>query len=77
MEYFARKELLFLFITLAVNIALIALLVRVFKGNNRQPTTRTNGSYVDELERLHSLKEKGVITQQEFDNIKAKLIQTL
>jgi hypothetical protein len=38
-----------------------------------EPPTRTQPSTAEELERLHSLLLRGVITQVEFDALKAKL----
>ncbi|MGL5655887.1 MAG: SHOCT domain-containing protein [Fusobacteriaceae bacterium] len=36
--------------------------------------SNTASNYVDEIERLHSLKEKGIITEEEFNKKKAELL---
>jgi membrane protease subunit (stomatin/prohibitin family) len=38
-------------------------------------TNQSQGSVADELTKLASLKQQGVITQAEFDNKKAQLLQ--
>ncbi|HCE3381920.1 TPA: SHOCT domain-containing protein, partial [Vibrio parahaemolyticus] len=41
------------------------------------PEKKTNisGSIADEIEKLHSLKEKGVISEDEFNSKKSELMQ--
>ena len=41
---------------------------------NNTPDSQTRHSNLDELERLHDLLEKGVISQEEFDAKKAVLL---
>ncbi|MGB5966212.1 MAG: SHOCT domain-containing protein [Sulfurimonadaceae bacterium] len=46
-------------------------------GNEDEEKEKTNTSEqsdADELERLHDLKEKGAITQEEYETLKAKVI---
>ena len=45
-----------------------------FNTRNNTPDTQTRQSNLDELERLHDLLEKGVISQEEFDAKKAVLL---
>jgi len=51
----------------------IIALIWVFNGAEKKLDSQ-NISTADELEKLFSLKEKGVITQEEFDNKKKDLI---
>ena len=39
-----------------------------------QATGAANGSIADELEKLNKLRKKGILTQQEFDSKKHKLL---
>lgn len=41
--------------------------------NNHQDSKKIN--FADELEKLHNLKEKGVITSDEFETKKKRLLQ--
>ena len=70
------QELLLIFIVIGLPVALIIFLVKLFSKPNKPTKTSSNISLADELEKLNSLKEKGVITQEEFDNKKSKLLQS-
>jgi Short C-terminal domain len=49
------------------------ILEEVIKKNIKSDSPTTN-NYIDELERLASLKEKGIITQEDFDAKKKQLL---
>lgn len=40
----------------------------------RKPVRPENSSISDEIEKLHGLKERGIITEQEFNERKSKLL---
>lgn len=44
-------------------------------NNGKSPMAPANVNVSDELEKLHGLKEKGVITAEEFEARKAKLLR--
>lgn len=41
---------------------------------NKKATTKTTNSNLDELDKLATLKEKGVVTQEEFESKKKQLL---
>ncbi|MGB5965712.1 MAG: SHOCT domain-containing protein [Sulfurimonadaceae bacterium] len=43
-------------------------------GDDKDDAIKSEQSDADELERLHDLKEKGAITQEEYETLKAKVI---
>jgi hypothetical protein len=63
-----------LLLMLAIPIAGIFLLVRFFKNWRRQTRKASTIHTAAEIEKLFALKEKGVITQQEFDSRKSLLL---
>mgnify|MGYP005732889729 CR=1 FL=1 len=42
----------------------------------KTPISTDNGSLSDELAKLNSLRESGVLTQEEFEKAKSKLLNT-
>lgn len=42
--------------------------------NEKQTTTKVNGTIADELAKLHELKQNGILTGEEFDSQKKKLL---
>ncbi len=75
------QELLLICIVIVIPVILIAvfvfLLVKYLNKRNQSKSKIINVSTTDELERLHSLKEKGIITQEEFDNKKAQFLNRI
>ena len=71
------QELLLLFIVIGVPLILIFILVKYLNGRNNSKNKTLNTSAADEVEGLYSLKEKGIITQKEFDNKKAQLLNRI
>lgn len=61
-------------LTLVIPVVGIYLLVRFFKNWRQQTGKATVTHTAAEIEKLFALKEKGVITQQEFDNRKSLLL---
>ena len=64
---------LFVLIYLFIPIAIIYLVFRFFRKLQRQNSQSTRNAVAAEINRLFLLKEKGVLTQQEFDTQKSKL----
>lgn len=71
------QELLFLFFIIGIPVILIVVFVKYLNGRNNSKSKLLNASTVDELEKLYSLKEKGIITQEEFDNKKAQFLSRI
>ena len=46
------------------------------KEETKTPISDDNSSLSDELEKLNSLRESGVLTQEEFEKAKNKLLNT-
>ena len=49
--------------------------ITVTNGTQNQPLVKTSAS--DEIKKLHDLKEQGILTQEEFELRKKKLLETL
>ncbi len=69
------QELLLMFIVIGIPIILIFLLIKYLSGRSNSRNKSFTNSTAEELEKLHSLKEKGVITQEEFENKKTQLLK--
>ncbi|MDQ2753346.1 MAG: SHOCT domain-containing protein [Bacteroidota bacterium] len=69
------QELLLMFIVIGIPIILIFILVRYLNARRNSGRKSFDSSTAEELERLHLLKEKGIITQQEFENKKAQILK--
>lgn len=48
---------------------------KALDGNSKQPVQKVTPSGADELMKWHSLLQQGIITQEEFDTQKAKLLR--
>lgn len=73
-DFFSPQHLILIIILISIP-TLIIFLVRRSTSNKKKAQGRaTNISSADELEKLFLLKEKGAITQEEFDVRKSKLL---
>lgn len=77
-------RIIFLLVIFALVVVIVVYLVKAIKMNNpkeeKQTTIqktkeRTNYSVADELLKLQNLKEEGIITEKEFEEMKKKLME--
>lgn len=77
-------RIIFLLVIFALIVVIVVYVVKAIKMNNskdEKPTPiqrtkeRTNYSVADELLKLQNLKEEGIITEKEFEEMKKKLME--
>ena len=77
-------RIIFLLVIFALVVVIVVYLVKAIKmktPNEEKQTPiqrtkeRTNYSVVDELLKLQNLKEEGIITEKEFEEMKKKLME--
>jgi septation ring formation regulator EzrA len=76
-------RIIFLLVIFALVVVIVIYVVKAIKMNNKEekPTPiqrtkeRTNYSVADELLKLQNLKEEGIITEKEFEEMKKKLME--
>jgi len=77
-------RIVFLLVTFALVVVIVIYVVKAIKLSNREeekPTPiqrtkeRSNYSVADELLKLQNLKEEGIITEKEFEEMKKKLME--
>lgn len=77
-------RIIFLLVIFALIVVIVVYVVKAIKMNNNKeekPTPiqrtkeRTNYSVADELLKLQNLKEEGIITEKEFEEMKKKLME--
>ncbi len=61
-------------LTLGLPVIIIYFLVRFFKAQQKRINNTTGMNVTIEIEKLFALKEKGAITEQEFESRKLKLL---
>ncbi|MBO4875380.1 MAG: SHOCT domain-containing protein [Bacteroidales bacterium] len=74
----------FIGIIIGLVIVIVICLIKIIKFNNnkeerqtpiQKTKERTNYSVADELLKLQNLKEEGIITEKEFEEMKKKLME--
>lgn len=77
-------RIIFLLVIFALVVVIVVYLVKAIKMNNpkeekqtliQKTKERTNYSVADELLKLQNLKEEGIITEKEFEEMKKKLME--
>ena len=77
-------RIIFLLVIFALVVVIAVYLVKAIKMNNpkeekqtpiQKTKERTNYSVADELLKLQNLKEEGIITEKEFEEMKKKLME--
>ena len=77
-------RIIFLLVIFALVVVIVVYLVKAIKVNNpkeekqtpiQKTKERTNYSVADELLKLQNLKEEGIITEKEFEEMKKKLME--
>lgn len=77
-------RIIFLLVIFALVVVIVVYLVKAIKKNNpkeekqtpiQKTKERTNYSVADELLKLQNLKEEGIITEKEFEEMKKKLME--
>ena len=77
-------RIIFLLVIFALVVVIVVYLVKAIKMNNpkeekqtpiQRTKERTNYSVADELLKLQNLKEEGIITEKEFEEMKRKLME--
>ena len=77
-------RIIFLLVIFALVVVIVVYLVKAIKMNNpkeekqtpiQKTKERTNYSVADELLKLQNLKEEGIITEKEFEDMKKKLME--
>ena len=77
-------RIIFLLVIFALVVVIVVYLVKAIKMNNpkeekqtpiQRTKERTNYSVADELLKLQNLKEEGIITEKEFEEMKKKLME--
>ena len=75
MDLFAPQHILLILIFFAIPILLLILLIRfLINRGGKVEKNSTNISVADELEKLSILHEKGIITKEELEISKSKLL---
>ena len=78
------QRIVFLLVIFALIVVIIVYIVKAIKMNNQKEEKqtpiqrtkeRTNYSVADELLKLQNLKEEGIITEKEFEEMKRKLME--
>lgn len=72
-----QPEHIILFAVFLIGIPALAIygLIKMFSGNKKDSPLASNINVVAQLEKLHELKEKGVISEQDYDQQKKRLLQ--
>ncbi|MBR5984025.1 MAG: SHOCT domain-containing protein [Bacteroidales bacterium] len=76
-------RIIFLLVIFALVVVIVVYVVKAIKMNNKEEKStpiqrtkeRTNYSVADELLKLQNLKEEGIITEKEFEEMKKKLME--
>jgi len=77
-------RIIFLLVIFALVVVIVVYLVKAIRMNNskeekqtpiQKTKERTNYSVADELLKLQNLKEEGIITEKEFEEMKKKLME--
>lgn len=77
-------RIIFLLVIFALVVVIVVYIVKAIKMNNpkeekqtpiQKTKERTNYSVADELLKLQNLKEEGIITEKEFEEMKKKLME--
>ncbi|MBQ4475507.1 MAG: SHOCT domain-containing protein [Bacteroidales bacterium] len=76
-------RIIFLLVIFALVVVIVIYVVKAIKMNNKEEKStpiqrtkeRTNYSVADELLKLQNLKEEGIITEKEFEEMKKKLME--
>ncbi|MBR3797556.1 MAG: SHOCT domain-containing protein [Bacteroidales bacterium] len=77
-------RIIFLLVIFALVVVIVVYLVKAIRMNNpkeekqtpiQRTKERTNYSVADELLKLQNLKEEGIITEKEFEEMKRKLME--
>lgn len=77
-------RIIFLLVIFALVVVIAVYLVKAIRMNNskeekqtpiQRTKERTNYSVADELLKLQNLKEEGIITEKEFEEMKRKLME--
>ncbi|MBO7572920.1 MAG: SHOCT domain-containing protein [Bacteroidales bacterium] len=76
-------RIIFLLVIFALIVVIVVYVVKAIKMNNKEEKhtpiqrtkERTNYSVADELLKLQNLKEEGIITEKEFEEMKKKLME--
>ncbi|MBO7651301.1 MAG: SHOCT domain-containing protein [Bacteroidales bacterium] len=77
-------RIIFLLVIFALVVVIVIYVVKAIKMNNtkeekqtpiQRTKERTNFSVADELLKLQNLKEEGIITEKEFEEMKKKLME--
>lgn len=77
-------RIIFLLVIFALVVVIAVYLVKAIRVNNpkeekqtpiQRTKERTNYSVADELLKLQNLKEEGIITEKEFEEMKRKLME--
>ena len=77
-------RIIFLLVIFALVVVIAVYLVKAIRMNNpkeekqtpiQKTKERTNYSVADELLKLQNLKEEGIITEKEFEEMKKKLME--
>ena len=77
-------RIIFLLVIFALVVVIAVYLVKAIRMNNpkeekqtpiQRTKERTNYSVADELLKLQNLKEEGIITEKEFEEMKKKLME--
>ena len=77
-------RIIFLLVIFALVVVIVVYLVKAVKMNTpkeekqtpiQKTKERTNYSVADELLKLQNLKEEGIITEKEFEEMKKKLME--
>ena len=77
-------RIIFLSVIFALVVVIVVYLVKAIRMNNpkeekqtpiQRTKERTNYSVADELLKLQNLKEEGIITEKEFEEMKRKLME--
>ncbi len=75
-------RIIFLLVIFALIVVLVIYIVKAIRLNNSKDKTpiqktkeRSNYSVADELLKLQNLREEGIITEKEFEEMKKKLME--
>ncbi|MBO7481577.1 MAG: SHOCT domain-containing protein [Bacteroidales bacterium] len=76
-------RIIFLLVIFALVVVIVIYVVKAIRMNNKEEKPspiqrtkeRTNYSVADELLKLQNLKEEGIITEKEFEEMKKKLME--
>ena len=76
-------RIIFLLVIFALVVVIVIYVVKAIKMNNKEEKStpiqrtkeRTNYTVADELLKLQNLKEEGIITEKEFEEMKKKLME--